>query len=104
MRVEAIVVPRRLALRLIRANIIKNHSARSIAQIEKAYDNAPGGAFPIIVLKFHAQASSWLLTVKLRGREKEPGQSRGRTLSSRARGDTTEPHGTLQRLLEVSAT
>src|SRR5262249_36773700 len=40
------------------------------------------------------------LTVKLRGRSMPPDQSRGRTISSRARGDTTEHHGTLQRLLE----
>jgi hypothetical protein len=39
------------------------------------------------------------LTVKLRGRAQAPNQSRGCTLSSRARGDTTEHHGPLQRLL-----
>jgi len=33
-----------------------------------------------------------------------PAWSRGRTLSSRARGDTTELHGTLQRLLDGSRT
>ena len=41
------------------------------------------------------------LTVKLRGRTEAPDWSRGRTISSRARGDATEPHGTLQRLLGV---
>jgi hypothetical protein len=30
-----------------------------------------------------------------------PDKSRGRTLSSRARGNTTDPHGPLQRLLDV---
>jgi len=38
--------------------------------------------------------------VKLRGRPEAPDQSRGRTLSSSTRGDTTDSHGTLQRLLE----
>jgi hypothetical protein len=42
---------------------------------------------------------SVLLTVKLRGRALAPNQSRGCTLSSRTRGDTTEHHGPLQRLL-----
>src|SRR2546430_181848 len=40
-----------------------------------------------------------LLTVKLRGRTTTPDERRGRTLSPRARGDTTAPHGPLQRLL-----
>src|ERR1700733_298226 len=40
------------------------------------------------------------LTVKLRGRTQAPNWSRGRTISSRARGDTTDSHGPLQRLLE----
>jgi len=40
------------------------------------------------------------LTVKLRGRPEAPLKRRGRTLSSRARGDTTAPHGPLQRLLD----
>jgi hypothetical protein len=39
------------------------------------------------------------LTDELRGRPEAHDQSRGRTLSSRARGDTTEYHGPLQRLL-----
>jgi hypothetical protein len=39
------------------------------------------------------------LTVKLRGREPALDHSRGRTLASRARGETTASHGTLQRLL-----
>src|SRR6185437_10944144 len=39
------------------------------------------------------------LTVKLRGRTQPPHWSRGCTLSSSARGETTEPHATLQRLL-----
>ena len=39
------------------------------------------------------------LTVKLRGRTEAPDQSRGRTLSPGARGDTTACHGPLQRLL-----
>src|SRR5580700_1937485 len=41
------------------------------------------------------------LTVKLRGRTEVPDQSRGRTISSRARGDTTDSHGPLQRLLDA---
>src|SRR5947207_2627781 len=41
------------------------------------------------------------LTVKLSGRTQASDWSRGRTLSSRARGDTAEHHGPLQRLLEV---
>src|SRR4029077_4586035 len=40
------------------------------------------------------------LTVKLRGRAQAPKQSRGCTMSSRTRGDTTESHGPLQRWLE----
>jgi len=40
-----------------------------------------------------------LLTVKLRGRATAPDWSRGCTLSSRTRGDTTDSHGPLQRLL-----
>src|SRR6201998_3633039 len=39
------------------------------------------------------------LTVKLRGRAEAPNRSRGRTLSSGARGDATHGHGPLQRLL-----
>src|ERR1700688_195505 len=39
------------------------------------------------------------LTVKSRGRPEAPDQSGGRNLLSRASGDTTEPHGPLQRLL-----
>src|SRR5262249_2059038 len=42
------------------------------------------------------------LTVKLRGRPEAPDWSRGCTLSSRTRGDNTDLHGPLQRLLEVS--
>jgi hypothetical protein len=42
-----------------------------------------------------------LLTDELRGRPEAPDQSRGRTLSSRARGETIDVHGPLQRLLEV---
>jgi len=38
-------------------------------------------------------------TVKLRGRPGAPERSRGCTLSSSTRGDTTDPHGPLQRLL-----
>ena len=45
-----------------------------------------------------------LLTDELRGRAGAPDQSRGCTLSPRARGDTTEHHGPLQRLLDVSRT
>ena len=37
-------------------------------------------------------------TVKLRGRAETPDWSRGRAISSRARGDTTHVHGPLQRL------
>src|SRR5437660_11168144 len=40
------------------------------------------------------------LTVKLRGRAQASDWSRGRTLSSRARGETTARHGTLRRLLD----
>jgi hypothetical protein len=40
------------------------------------------------------------LTVKLSGRAPAPDWSRGRILLSGARGDTTELHGPLQRLLE----
>jgi len=43
------------------------------------------------------------LPVKLRGRAQAPDWSRGRTLYSRARGDTTAHHGPLQRLLDVTA-
>ena len=50
------------------------------------------------VLFWHV--ASRCLTVKLRGRPWEPDQSRGRIISSRARGDTTMPHGTLQRVLD----
>ena len=39
--------------------------------------------------------------MKLRGRAEAPDQSRGCTLSSSTRGDTTEHHGPLQRLLEA---
>src|SRR5205823_1435702 len=41
----------------------------------------------------------WHLTVKLRGRTTTPAERRGRTMSFGARGDTTESHGPLQRLL-----
>jgi hypothetical protein len=41
------------------------------------------------------------LEVKLRGRPEAPNWSRGCTLSSRARGDTTDYHGPLQRSLGV---
>src|SRR6267143_723356 len=43
------------------------------------------------------------LTVKLRGRTEAPDWSRGCTLSSRTRGDTTESHGPLQRWLDGGA-
>src|ERR1700693_2897660 len=46
----------------------------------------------------------WRLTVKLRGRAQAPDWSRGCTLFSRTRGDTTDSHGPLQRLLEVAFT
>jgi hypothetical protein len=39
------------------------------------------------------------LTVKLRGRAQAPDWSRGRTVTTRARGETTVLHGPLQRLL-----
>ena len=38
--------------------------------------------------------------MKLRSRPQPPAWSRGRILSSRARGDTADSHGTLQRLLD----
>jgi hypothetical protein len=43
---------------------------------------------------------SALLTMSLSGRTQAPDWSRGRTLSSRARGETTAHHGPLQRLLD----
>jgi hypothetical protein len=42
------------------------------------------------------------LTVKLRGRPEAPDWSRGCTLSCRTRGDTTDVHGPLQRLLDAA--
>src|SRR5262249_11774420 len=42
-----------------------------------------------------------VLRVKLRGRAQAPSWSRGCTLSSRTRGDTTDGHGPLQRLLDA---
>src|SRR5579863_1134876 len=44
------------------------------------------------------------LRVKLSGRAEATDWSRGCTLSSRARGETTDFHGTLQRLLDGSGT
>jgi len=41
------------------------------------------------------------LRVKLRGRPEAPDWSRGCTLSSRTRGDTTDVHGPLQRSLDA---
>ena len=63
--------------------------------LEHAYDLAD----------FHQEVASLLrcITVKLRGWPQPPDWSRGRTISSRARGDTTERHGTLQRLLARGA-
>src|SRR5215469_9796573 len=43
---------------------------------------------------------TYCLTVKLRGRPEAPDWSRGCTLPSRTRGDTTDSHGPLQRLLD----
>ena len=43
------------------------------------------------------------LTVKLRGRPEAPDWSRGCILFSRTRGDTTDVHGPLQRLLDGRA-
>jgi hypothetical protein len=40
--------------------------------------------------------------VKLRGRAQAPDQSRGCTLSSRTRGDTTAPHGPPPMMLELT--
>jgi hypothetical protein len=48
----------------------------------------------------HSRILLRTLTVKLRGRTEAPDQSRGCTLSSRTRGDTTDFHGPLQRLLD----
>ncbi len=42
---------------------------------------------------------AWPLTVKLRGRTEAPDWTRGCTLSFCTRGDTTDSHGPLQRLL-----
>jgi len=45
------------------------------------------------------------LTLKLRGRPEVPDERRGRTLSPRARGATTQAvHGPLQRLLDGAFT
>jgi len=51
-------------------------------------------------LDFGTAPEQVLLTVKLRGRAEASDKSRGCTLSSRTRGDTTESHGPLQRLLD----
>jgi hypothetical protein len=53
--------------------------------------------FPILAAS-HNHCS---LTDELRGRPEAPDGSAGRTISSRARGDTTERHGPLQRLLDA---
>ena len=52
-----------------------------------------------LVLNLSVTGRTGLLTVKLRGRTEAPDQRRGRTLSYGARGDTTDCHGPLQRLL-----
>jgi hypothetical protein len=54
-------------------------------------------------LPFGTAPSDGGLTDELRGRVEAPDQSRGRTISSRARGDTTASHGPLQRLLDGAA-
>src|SRR5205823_12560934 len=52
--------------------------------------------------RLRSQEISWprTLTVKLSGRAQALDWSRGRILSSSARGDTTDFHGPLQRLLD----
>jgi hypothetical protein len=54
--VEQIELPGRLALRLSGANVIENHAARTIAEIEKTHDYAQGGALPVIVFKWHCDS------------------------------------------------
>jgi hypothetical protein len=54
-------------------------------------------------LSLHSRISLRTLTVKLRGRVEAPAWSCGCTLSPRTRGDTTAPHGPLQRLLDATA-
>ena len=51
--------------------------------------------------RFHDRFFRASLTVKLRGRPRAPNWNRGCTLSPRTRGDTTDSHGPLQRLLGV---
>jgi|HubBroStandDraft_3_1064219.scaffolds.fasta_scaffold88619_2 hypothetical protein len=53
-----------------------------------------------VCVSFEGAETIWRrLTVKLRGRQETPDWSRGCTMSSRTRGDTTDCHGSLQRLL-----
>src|SRR5207249_4812517 len=54
-------------------------------------------------LRYWLMADCGLANVKLRDRAPAPKRSRGRTLSSSARGGTTCLHGPLQRLLVVMA-
>jgi hypothetical protein len=55
-------------------------------------------------VKRGASVCACCLTVKLSGRVQAPDWSRGRILSPRARGDSIEFHGPLQRLLEARRT
>src|SRR6202008_2783207 len=58
------------------------------------------GFAEVLSCSFHTVSNQAVLTVKLSGRAEAPDWSRGRILSSCARGDTIELHGPLQRLLE----
>src|ERR1700691_86049 len=68
-----------------------------------AFNEAAKGLAYSRRFKFAERHCSRLLTKKLRGRPPAPDWSRGCTLSSRTRGDTTDTHGPLQRLLDPRA-
>src|SRR5437879_2817317 len=61
--VETVEFPRRLTLRQIGVNVIKDDAACAIAKVEKAYHDAQGGAFPVIRFQWH-DVNSWLLTIR----------------------------------------
>jgi hypothetical protein len=63
----------------------------------------PSKSRTVTVTRISNEVITRRLTVKLTGRPKAADQSRGRTLFSRTRGDTTGDHGPLQRLLVVMA-
>jgi hypothetical protein len=58
-------------------------------------------SYPLLERVWWFHGALCRLTVKLRGLAQAPDWSRGRTVSSSARGDTTALHGPLQRLLGV---